>query len=905
MEINRETIEVHAQERLDPAALESNRPAQVEAFKRFLKLETERLRMRHRFGLGGIEIATGRSYQIDLVVTRACQMAAAEADRVAQRDLAQCAVVALGGYGRGELAPYSDVDLLFLHGGRPSDGVKQFVQHTLMLLWDIGLSVGHSFRSPRECVAMARQDLHSRTALTEARLITGNAGLFQDLMKALDSGLLRDQRATDTFLEAMRAELEERYAKVGRAVCVQEPNVKEGAGGLRDLHAVLWIGHARIGARGLSGLHAECWVSDADYATARRAYDALYRIRNEAHFATSRRTDMLTLDVQPDLAQNLGYKAKGGLLASELFMRDYYRRASELHRFSERFALRHLAASPRRRLFASLRSRARRGFEVRAGSLEVRGAATEIKGGPLQLLDAFGSAQAEGVKLGEGLKEAVTGRLEQVTRQFRASREASRAFLRLFERRGHVADTVRAMHETGFLGRFLPEWARITFLVQHDFFHRYTVDEHTLKCLEALDEAAAGRGAPGVGKVLDEVKDATPLYLGMLLHDIGKGRGGGHVGRGVRIGSRILDRLHASASLRGDVLFLIDAHLEMSQLSQQRDLTEPALIESFARRVSSLERLNLLFLLTYADHRGVGPGIWNEWKASLLTELYSRTRERLLGRPESESREHAARARATKALLADFPAEEVERHFGRLPERYLRATDAARMERHFRLLRRLDKAPATAEWRDEEDGHCSELTVAVANDRPGLFAALAGTLTASGADILSVDLFTREDGVVLDTFRLSEQSTNHPVRPERQGRIEASVAEAVAGRLDVGTAVDKWRSRTPSRSRRHWGRAAKAPKVRFDNEASAAATVVEVRAQDQPGLAYVIADALADLGLDITFAKIATAKALALDVFYVTDAQRRKLGAEALPAVEEALLRALGTKPKRNPKEAE
>jgi len=906
MEINRETIEVHAQERLDGTALTADRATQIEAFKRFLKLETERLRMRHRFGLGGAEIATGRSYQVDLVVTRVCQAAAASADRVAQRELSQCAVVALGGYGRGELAPFSDVDLLFLHGGRPSDGVKDFVQRALMLLWDIGLSVGHSFRSPRECVSMARQDLHSRTALTEARLVTGNATLFQDLLKALESGLLRDKRSTGAFLESMKAELEERYAKVGRAVCIQEPNVKEGVGGLRDLHAVLWVGHARFGSRGLAGLHAEGWVDDGDYVTARRAYDALCRVRNEAHFTTGRKTDLLTLDLQPDLAQNLGYKPKGGLLASEIFMRDYYRRASDLHRFSERFMVRHLTPAPRR-FFPGLRTpRARRGFEVRGGALHARGHGAEMKGGPLQVLEAFATAQAESVRLSDDLKLAIGARLQQVTREFRSSREASRAFTRLFDRRGHVAESLRAMHETGFLGRFLPEWARITFLVQHDFFHRYTVDEHTLKCLEALDDAAAGTGVARLGKVFDEVKDVTPLYLGMLLHDIGKGRGGGHVARGVRIGARILDRLHADPALREDVLFLIDAHLDMSQLSQQRDITEPSLIEGFAKRVSSLERLNLLFLLTCADHCGVGPGIWNEWKASLLTELYSRTRERLLGLSQAAPADHPSRARAINALLIEFPAEEIERHFAMMPERYLRATDGARMERHFRLLRSLGDEPAAVEWRDLDDGQCTELTVAARVDRPGLFAALAGTLTAQGVNILAVDLFTREDGRVLDTFRVSEQSGNRPIREEKRARIEASVIEAVAGRLEVENAVDRWRSRTPARSRRNWGRAARGPVVRFDNESSAAATVVEVRAQDQPGLAYTIADALAGLGLDITFAKVATAKALALDVFYVTDDKKRKLGSDALAEVEQALLRALGTKSKKHPiKEAE
>jgi [protein-PII] uridylyltransferase len=316
--------------------------------------------------------------------------------------------------------------------------------------------------------------------------------------------------------------------------------------------------------------------------------------------------------------------------------------------------------------------------------------------------------------------------------------------------------------------------------------------------------------------------------------------------------------------------------------------------------------LNLLFLLTCADHCGVGPGIWNEWKASLLSELYARTRERLLGQTQSGPAQHASRARAIKALLIEFPLEEIERHFAMMPERYLRATDAARMERHFRLLRSLGEDPVAVEWRDLDDGQCTELTVAAGVDRPGLFAALAGTLTAQGVNILSVDLFTREDARVLDTFRVSEQSGNRPVREERRARVEASVIEAVAGRLSVDEAVDRWRSRTPARSRRHWGRAARGPVVRFDNESSAAATVVEVRAQDQPGLAYTIADALAGLGLDITFAKVATAKALALDVFYVTDQKKRKLGAEALEEVEEVLLRALGAKPKRHlTKEAE
>jgi [protein-PII] uridylyltransferase len=899
MHINWESIQVHARERLDSPAVSGNRAAQVEAFRRFLKLETERLRMRHRFGLEGLEIAAGRAYLVDVVVDRACRMAAAHLDRIGQRELAGCAVVALGGYGRGELAPYSDVDLLILHPGRRSPEVDGFVERTLQLLWDAGLTVGHSFRSPAECIAEASGDLHSRTALTEARLVSGSASLFQTLIGQVEAELIQSRRATETLLEALRREVQERHQKHGRTVCVLEPNVKDGPGGLRDLHTVLWVGHARYGARGLAGLRAEGWIGEAEYASVRRSYDLLWRVRNEAHFATGRKTDLLSLELQGDLAQGLGYRAKGGLLASELLMRDYYRRASELHGFCRTFLLLHLD-SPPRRLFPGLRLRrkSRRGFETRDGRLYARGGSVVLKGGARDLMEAFETAQAEGVVLSEELKLAVKDRAHVIDRAFRSSREARASLLRLLGQRGRVGAALRAMHETGVLGRLLPEFARVTHLIQHDHFHKYTVDEHTLKAIEALDDIAAGSGPPPVrlGRAWDEVKDAVPLYVGMLLHDVGKGHGGGHVPRGVRIAGRISERLRLDPETTEAVSFLVGAHLEMSQTSQRRDLSEPGLIETFARRVRTLERLNLLLLLTYADHRGVGPGIWNEWKASLLWELYDRTRARLLaGKPVADEPEPGSKAReaAAAALGGEYPIEDVVGHLAALPERYLRSTDAERMVRHYRLIRSRGTRAAAFDWTETAGGTWTELTV-TADDRPGLFATLAGTLTAAGIDILSVDLFTRADGIVLDSFRIGELPGHRPVGAERRGRIEAALEDAVAGRLDVAAAVEKWRGQQRRRPRRHPARTARPPVVRFDHQASAVATVVEVKAPDQPGLAYTIARTLAGLGLDIAFARVATSKALAVDVFYVRDAQGRKLDDPAVAGVESALIDALG-----------
>jgi [protein-PII] uridylyltransferase len=902
MRIDRVQIEAHARQRLQGEAAGADPRGHLSHFKRFLKLETDRLRMRHRFGLGGLEIASARSYQVDQVVAHACRLALEEAEAPARVALLGCAVVALGGYGRAELAPFSDVDLLFLHQGRAGEAVGRFVEQVLQLLWDVGLTVGHSFRTLAQCAEEARGDLHSRTAVAEARLVAGDTRIFAALDRTLDQEIRRDRRSGEAFLESLRRDVAERHARVGGAVCVQEPNVKEGVGGLRDLHAVLWVAQASHGCRGLAELHTAGVLSQREHQTARRAYDFLLRVRAEAHFVTNRKTDVITLDLQPNLAKSLGYEGSRGLLASELFMRDYYRRASEIRAVAARVLCRPEPEAPRR-LFATLvRRRPARDFEVREGRLRAKAPGLLATG--QGLLAAFAAAQAEGVPLSDELALAVRERLPLVDRALRESAEAASVFVDVLRWRGRVGLALRAMHETGFLGRFLPEFGRVTFLVQHDFFHRYTVDEHTLRAIEALDEVASGTEAAArpFGRILDEVEDAAPLYLGMLLHDIGKGRGGGHVERGAGLAPRVCARLGLGERESEDVVFLVASHLDMSQISQQRDLSEPALVAAFAERMGSLHRLNLLHLLTYADHRGVAPGIWNEWKGALLWELYNRTRRHLAGHPGEEAPGESVRARAVETLRREFPEADLERHFALLPESYLRRTDAARMEHHFRLVSARGGAPAAFEWRDLADGLCTELTL-VTDDRPGLFAAVAGTLTAHGINILAVDLFSRADGLVIDTLKLSEVSSHRPVKPERRSRVEAAVVSAFTGDHDVAEAVARWLAKNPQRPRWALGRAARGPAVRFDQESSATATVIEVRAHDRPGLAWTIAGTLARLELNITFATIATAKALALDVFYVTGAGGQKLAPTELAAVEEALLASLGGRPKIAPKE--
>lgn len=881
-----------------PAAPGAEDPAAVVAsIRAFLQEDTERLRARQALGLGGHEIAAARSALVDHVVTRACREAAAGVEPSARRQLLQCAVVALGGYGRRELSPHSDVDLLFLHGGATSPTLASFVERTLITLWDAGLMVGHSFRSARDCVAAAREDLHSHTALAEARLVTGNQALFDALHLRLETSLRGSRAAQQGFAAQMRTQWAERLAHHGGAVCVLEPQVKEGPGGLRDLHSVVWVASALFGARGVAALDGPGLLEPADYAAARQAYDFLLRVRNEAHFTTGRKTDLLTLDLQGEIAAHLGYRDRGSLLASELLMRDYYRRAFRLHEICKEFVLHHLEAKPRLRLFGSLRLRraGRRALEEKDGVLQPRKGWAPRSGGGV--LDAVERCQSTGLPASRALRRILRDHATLAGGRFRKSKEAGATLQKLAARRGRVADVFRLMHDTGVLGRLVPEWSRVTFLVQHDFFHKYTVDEHTLRALDALDELARGQDpqvAP-LARLFDEIEDTRALHLGMWLHDIAKGRGGGHVPKGVVLAERILGRLSVDEEVAEDAVFLVGAHLEMSQTSQQRDLSEPALIEAFAARVGSVRRLNQLMLLTYADHQGVGPGTWNAWKASLLWDLYERTRTVLeSARGTAGDAAATSRDRAAADLRRYFPEEEVERHFALLPERYLRATDAPHLVSHFRLVRSRGARAAAFEWADRGDGRGTDLTV-TAEDRKGLLSLLAGTLTVHGIDILGADVFARNDGLVLDTLRVAERPGQRPLRPERRVRLEAVLLEAVAGTLDVAEAFHRWRAHD-RKARKPGGRAARHPSVRFDQEASAVATVVEVKAPDQPGLAYTLARTLAEQQIDITSARIATAKALALDVFYVRDAEGRKLDPDTMARVEGALLAALGAR---------
>jgi [protein-PII] uridylyltransferase len=886
-------IVAHAATRLAACECLSSAAEITELFRAFLKIEERRLNIALRLGASGRQTAAARSFVLDLVADSAFRVATMGGES-AGAGMDGCAMVAVGGYGRAELAPFSDLDILFLHTGRRATQARHLAERVLRLLWDAGLNIGHSFRTVAESVAAARTDPHFQTALHDTRLLAGSGALLDSLRAAFE----RERRKhADHFLTALRHERDGRYAKFGASVCLQEPNVKESAGGLRDMHAALWAAHVRTGCRTLEDLRARDLISEAEQESAARAYDFLWCVRHAAHLLTGRKTDRLALGLQPALAEEFGYESEPHLLASEKFMRDYYRRARELHLFGESLQARASADSePAPRWFK--RPRAAAGdepFSVGDGRLRLHADAQTLRKNPLLIIDAFALAQAADVPLDQGLRDALSQSVSVVDRDFRDSAEIARSFLKLLRRRGRVGRTLRVMHEVGFLDRYLPEFGRISLLIQHDLYHHYTIDEHTLKAVEALDELhnTTDRRHAHLRSVFDETEDPALLYLSVLLHDIGKGRGGGHIPRGARMAEHICRRLQLNAEASAKVVLLVNLHVAMAHTALRRDLNEPRVASDFAAQTGSPDALNMLLLLTYADLNGVGPGVWSDWKGALLWELYQRARAVLTGHDDApaDAEQEIARykGQVVAALKGELPPSEVERHLALLPERYRRVTQPAVTATHLRLIEQLGTCVFKALWlQSGSDG--TELTICT-RDRYGLFADIAGTLAAHGIEILSAELNTREDGVAVDVFMLRGAATHHAVEEYRRAPIERALRDSIAGESDVSALVERWRTNNAPRRRSALAHARRRmlPRVACDNDASASATMIEVHAADEPGLAYKIASALVALRLDIVCAKIATEKSDALDVFYVTDAGGRKLSEPSARAAESAL----------------
>jgi [protein-PII] uridylyltransferase len=895
MQINLETIEQHVSEKLRRIEVLAGSADRLSLLKKLLKIESQRLHLRHRFGVTGMQIVAARTLIVDLLIDRIARTGFEEKFGKAAA-LGDFAIVALGGYGRQELAPQSDIDVMFLHQGRKTAiQAGQLSEAILYLLWDAGFNVGHSVRSLGECLSIAKEDAISRHSMIEARLIWGDASLFNLLVERLDEEVFEKNKRT--FLDDLNEERQTRYTRFGAAVCLQEPNIKETAGGLRDLHTLFWASRIAYGESTIKGLVSAGVMSEVDAKAINVSYDYLLRARNELHFSTARKSDLLSLDLQQQIARNLGYADADGQQASEIFMRDYYLHARKLRRLCDAHFQRAVARHEKKSWFNRARSApAMGGFVMRDGSLDLDASDGTLDGSRMMM--AFGYAQATGASLSTQLQEAIQSSLPVINRSFRSSADASISFLKILRAKGRVASGLRLMHELDFLGKFLPEFGRITCMVQHDMYHRFTVDEHSLRTIEVLDELANSRSKvlERYRNVYNEIGDPAALHLALLLHDTGKGVVGPDEEKAILQANRVSERLQIDARWSEQIGFLIRNHLLMSHIAQRRDLSDEKVILDFAARVGDLDNLKLLCLLTYADINGVGPGVWNEWKDALVWELYTRA-SAIFQPDEGMAREsESLQQRITRMLASEMDIDEVRKHFSLLPAEYARATPSQTIIEHIRLAHALNSRVVKTSWRVNNQTRCTDLHLCARN-RQGLFANIAGALTANGVNILSVHLNTRADGVAINSFKVRDPASEPIADPVRWEQIDAALNRALTGEMDIEIAVNKrLKSQAGSRFQKRKLIAPIKTRITWDNQSSDKSTILEVRTGDRLGLAYRIAHTLSSLGLDIVFAKVATEKNLAVDIFYITNSQGVKLGEEALPGIEDAVRNALAEK---------
>jgi len=904
MELVRDQRAILDRRRLSAALLwagERGEPAVLDCLKK--ALAEGRAEIRRRFEAGaraedaGLRVSHETCFLMDQLIRCLYDYVAEQVFPLANPSAGErLALVALGGYGRGELAPFSDIDLLFLLPYKQTPHGEQVVEFMLYRLWDLGLKVGHAVRSVDECLRQARADMIVRTSLLEARFLWGEQPLHQELRQRFRREIVAG--SGPDFVEAKLAERDARLARVGDTRYALEPNIKEGKGGLRDLQTLYWIAKYLYQVDDVSALVDRGVLSAEEAAAFDKAAAFLWTLRCHLHYLADRAEDRLTFDLQPELARRIGYTDHAGTRGVERLMKHYFLVAKSVGDLTRIFCAALEAKhqrKPRLRLPAfGLLRREVEGFPVEGGRLSLSGPAL-LTENPVNMLRLFEVAQRRGLDIHPHAMHLVTRHLRLV-KQLRRDPEANRLFVAMLTSPKGPEATLRWLNEAGVFGRFIPDFGRVVAQMQYDMYHHYTVDEHTLFAIGILHRIEQGelkQEAPVASTVVHQVLSRRVLYLAILLHDIAKGRGGDHSELGAEIAQSLGPRLGFSEEETEQVAWLVLHHLLMSNTAFKRDIDDPRTIENFAAAVQSLERLRLLLVLTVADIRAVGPRVWNNWKAALLRELYWRTAEKLSGGLETlaaETRAIEAREALVRELAGWTPAE-IESHLARGHAAYWLAFDAPALARQARLIRTVaaEGQPLALDTRIDRARGSTEVTVA-ATDRLGLFADLAGAFALAGADIVDARIFTLADGLVLDSFTIQDAGGAFE-EPSKLARLAAIIRRIVVdspgdGPQDIAIPPAAFASR--------FDLFTVVPRVLLDNKASAGHTVIEVNGRDRKGLLHRLTRTLADLKLQIASAKVSTFGARAVDVFYVKDQFGLKIEDEKrLKAIRERLMEAL------------
>lgn len=892
---HREKVLAHAEQQLrSQGAL--NAKDLLTLYKKFLKIENHRIALKHRAGEGGREICAQRASLLDIVLRHLLEHAMEGLPKAGK--LPRIALVAVGGYGRGEMNLFSDVDIMFLHPDKPKKldpRLDSVVEKILYTLWDAGFKVGHCTRSVSGAIQFANADMQSKTACLEARCIAGDAALFKEFHDKFVARCVVGH--VEAYIAARVKDQAARHEKFGRTVYMQEPNVKNGCGGLRDYQNLLWISFFKERVRTTAGLVEKKLINEAERRQLERAYDFLLRIRTELHYLNKKSTDVILMNQQVQIANKLNYPQKSILRRSEAFMRDYYQNARCIYEVTELVSERLSIPPPplpRGGLLRFLRkpkpakTETFDGFVSRDGRLFAE-SPNLFNQEPARLMRLFQHLQQRKLILSAELAQLVRRRLHLCDRTFQYSKAARETFLSICSRKGEVGRILRAMHRIDFLGSYVPEFGELTCLVQHEFFHRYTADEHTLVCIEKLDALidTTNPRLQSYRELFQKLEDPGVLYLALLLHDTGKASDAKqHAEASALFAQNVARRLQLTAEHRKSLVLLVDHHITLSMTAQRRNLDDPATTAEFAGLIRTQPNLDALMLLTLVDGQGTGDENWSDWKESLVWQLYRNTSLYLADgaafyRQRAAERE-ALHGTVRKKVAAEFH-EEIDAHFEFMPERYFQTYSAPEIIEHIRLFRTF----LVARHRDEKNGLAPAVKwVAHPHrghsefwfcgwDRQELLARIAGSLATARLNILSADVFTRSDSLVFDIFRVCntkfEAVTDEKDMTLVAKRLQQALEEEHYDFASLHTKLTKL-------SEAHLVQELDFPtRIGINNDAHPVYTLVDIQTPDRLGLLSSLLSAFSKSGVQIALSRIATEKGAAIDTFYVSDAQGHKL----------------------------
>src|SRR6187397_13341 len=810
------------------------------------------------------------------------------------------AVVATGGYGRGLQAPGSDIDLLFLLPYKQTAWGESIAEAILYCLWDLGLKVGHATRSVDECIRQAKADMTIRTAILEARFLFGDRKLYDELITRFDKEVV--EGTAPQFVGAKLVEREERHRRAGQSRYLVEPNVKDGKGGLRDLHTLFWIAKYVYRVREPDELIKAGVFDKTEYALFRRCENFLWSVRCHMHFLMGRAEERLSFDIQREIAVRLGYTEHPGLRDVERFMKHYFLIAKDVGDLTAILCAKlednQAKAMPvLSRMMAKFRPRPRRtlseteDFVVDYNRINLADE-NVFKRDPINLIRIFHLAQKYNLAFHPDAMHIATRSLKLIDQSMRENEEANQLFLEILTSKNDAETVLRRMNEAGVLGRFVLAFGRIVAMMQFNMYHHYTVDEHLLRCIGVLSDIDAGRTEDT--KFANELmrtiqpRHRELLYVALFLHDIAKGRIEDHSIAGARVARQFCPRLGFSAAETETVAWLIEVHLVMSSVAQSRDLSDRKTIENFAGVVQSAERLKLLTILTTADIRAVGPGVWNGWKAQLIRTLYYETEPVLTGGfSEVDRAKRVAMAQAEfRAEMKGWSKEDLDAYIARHYPAYWLKVDLPHRVVHARFVQSAEDGgqPIATTFALDATRSVTEVTI-LAPDHPWLLSTLAGACAATGANIVDAQIFTTTDGRALDTIAVSREFDQDDDETRRAARIADTIQKALSGTLKLPEVVAR-RSVAKGRIKAF----AVEPQVTINNQWSNRYTVIEVTGLDRPGLLYELTATLSKLSLNITSAHVATFGERVVDVFYVTDLLGAKISS---PTREMAIKRSL------------